>query len=160
MENFFFTRIELDDMHSKQCTQKCFGSTVKATSGGFSVLQQPLPWQRGIQPGFRSTPISRCITFFSFEICSVRACQGFIPVETKRAEEPQTVRPGTCERVGLECRKGEDGEKRRAERPGSDTRRDKTPFKRVMELSDWRLWAETVDRLATEIGGASEIRQG
>ncbi|PMD16492.1 hypothetical protein NA56DRAFT_708711 [Hyaloscypha hepaticicola] len=75
-------------------------------------------------------------------------------------QQPQTVRPGTCERVGLECRKGEDGEKRRAERPGSDTRRDKTPFKRVMELSDWRLWAETVDRLATEIGGASEIRQG
>jgi hypothetical protein len=78
----------------------------------------------------------------------------------KRVSDHVTGKNTAPENVSLTAGYSEDGEKRRAERPGSDTRRDKTPFKRVMELSDWRLWAETVDRLATEIGGASEIRQG
>jgi hypothetical protein len=140
-----FTRNELDDndMHPKQCTQNLFWFNGEATSGDFLCCSTP-PRQRGIQAGLPIHPISRCITFFSFEICTVCTCQGFIPVETKSPEEPQTVQTGTCERVGWDAEKGkrprdwqkyrtrnvslaagysEDRGKRRAERPGSDTRR-------------------------------------
>jgi hypothetical protein len=137
------------------CTQNnarrnCLGST-KATSGDFLCCGNR--FRGSVGPGRGSDPphfcCSGCITIFSFEICSVRACQGFIPVETKRAEEPQTVRPGmelqervidhvtgkntAPENVSLTAGYSEDGGKRRAERLGSDTRRHKTPFKRVME---------------------------
>lgn len=57
-EIFFFTRIELDDddMHSKQCTQRLFWFNGESDPRGIFCVAATLPGQRGMQPGFRSTP--------------------------------------------------------------------------------------------------------
>lgn len=65
----------------------------------------------------------------------------------ERVSDHVTGKNTAPENVSLTAGYSEDGGKRRAERPGSDTRRHKTPFKRVMEalaLGALGSWAETV----------------
>jgi hypothetical protein len=89
-----FTRIELDDidMHPKQCTQNLFWFNGEATSGDFLCLQHAslTAWDSSRASDPPHFPLHN----FFFIRDLHRTCQGFIPVETKRSEEPQTVRPG------------------------------------------------------------------
>ena len=137
-------KLDDNDMHPKQCTQNLFWFNGEATSGDFLCCSTP-PRQRGIQAGLPIHPISRCITFFFIlRFAPSVPAKDLFPSKRKAPKSPRRFRPGPVrewdgmqkmvrdhvigkntapEMSSLAAGYSEDRGKRRAERPGSDTRR-------------------------------------